>query len=186
MSGYQPQRACWVSSVACACVLLVVPPSLHGQAPAPGSPGPEHEVLMSLTGSWDVHVDDRLVGSAEAVSRLEGRFLEVEIFADAGPVQHALYTFGFDGRHELYTVVAMDDSGTYWVTGMGIREGNRISMYGKDEDPVMRSMGLDKEYVIVLHVHSSDGVEIETRLIDTRTPERREMSFMTFDLRRVS
>ena len=35
-------------------------------------------------------------------------------------------------------------------------------MYGKDEDPVMRSMGLDKEFVIVLDVQSDGKVLIET------------------------
>ena len=174
----------WLRGVAIACALLVVPHSLLAQEPAPGSSGPEHEVLLSLIGSWDVHEDDRIVGSATAVSRLDGRFLEVEIVADADPVRHAIYTFGFDRRHEVYTVVAMDDTGTYWVTGRGTRDGTQISMYGEDEDPVMRAMGFDKEFAIILHVHSSDHVEIETRLIDPRTAERREMSFFTFDLRR--
>jgi hypothetical protein len=167
-------------------MLLIVPCSLLAQEPAPGSPGPEHEVLLSLIGSWDVRVDDRLAGSATAVSRLDGRFVEVEVVADAGPVRHALYTFGFDRRHDHYTVVAMDDTGTYWVTGKGTRNGTQISMYGEDEDPVMRSMGLDKEFAIVLHVYSSGHVEIETVLLDTRTAERREISFFTFDLRRAS
>ena len=186
MNGYQPQRACRVSAIACACMLLIVPHGLLAQEAAPGSPGPEHEILLSLVGSWDVHVDDRLVGAATAVPRLDGRFFEVEIVADADPVRHAIYTFGFDRRNKVYTVVAMDDTGTYWVTGQGILDGTQILMYGKDEDPLMKKMGLDKEFAIVLHVHSSDHVAIETRFIDTRTPERREISFLTFDLRRVS
>ena len=185
MSQYQAQRAGWAAAMRCTCVLLAFPHGLLAQDPAQALPGPEHEVLRALVGSWDVHVDDRLAGSATAVSLLDGRFIEVEIVADAGPVRHALYMFGFDRRHAVYTVVAMDDSGTYWVTGKGTRDGMRIPMYGEDEDPVMRSMGLDKEFAIVLHVPSADHVQIETRFIDTRTPERLEMSFITFDLRRV-
>ena len=103
-----------------------------------------------------------------------------------GPIRHAVYTFGFDRRHGIYTVIAMDETGTYWVTAKGAFDGGSIVMYGTDEDPVMRSMGLDNEFVILLHSRTSDRFEIETRFIDTRTPERREMSFLRFDLRRVS
>ena len=58
-------------------------------------------------------------------------------------------------------------------------------MYGKDDDPVMRSMGLDKEFVIVLDVQSDDNVLIETLLVDTRTPDRNEMPFLSYELRRL-
>ena len=104
---------------------------------------------------------------------------------EAGPVSHAIYTIGFDRRHGRYTVVAMDDSGTYWVTAQGGREGDRIAMYGKDDDPVMASMGYDKEFAIVLHLNGRDHIEIEILFIDPRTPERNELPFMSFELRRA-
>jgi hypothetical protein len=124
------------------------------------------------------------VGSAVARPRLDGRFVEFELDIEAEPIQHALYTFGFDQRHGLFTVIAMDNTGSYFVSGKGKRDGSRIPMYGTDDDPVMRSMGFDKEFVIVLDARSADHVRIEIRFIDTRTPARTELPFMAFDLRR--
>jgi hypothetical protein len=129
-----------------ACALLAVAATtLPAQEPAPPGPGPDHEILLSLLGDWSVSIDGTSVGAARGSSVLDDRFVALEITADRGPIRHAIYTFGFDRRHETYTVIAMDDSGTYWVTASGDRTGQRIAMYGTDEDPVMRSMGLDKE-----------------------------------------
>jgi hypothetical protein len=155
-----------------------------GQAPPPFSPGPQHELLLGLVGEWTVLIEGRTVGTAVARTRLEGRFVEVAIEADAGPVRNVLYTFGFDDRHDVFTVIAMDDSGTYWVTGKGVRSGDVVPMYGEDDDPVMTEMGLEKEFVIELGLPSADSARIETRLIDTRTPERAELPFLAFELRR--
>lgn len=179
------QGAFWAAIVFSA-ALLSGGSLLIAQEPAQGLPAAEHEILQALVGSWEVHVDNQPAGSATASLRLDGRFLEVEINADAGPMQNIIYTFGFDRRNGVYTVIAMDDSATYWVTGNGIRDGGRIPMYGKDKDPVMESMGFEKEFAIVLTIESPGRFEIEILFIDTRTPERREISFLTFDLRRVS
>lgn len=130
-------------------------------------------------------VGDEVVGSDTSRLRLDDRFLEVEIVAHAGPIEHAIYTFGFDRRHDVYTVVAFDDTGTYWVTAKGTADGGRIAMYGEDEDPVMRALGLDKEFVIVLNVRSDDRVSIKTLFIDTRTPARTERPAFAYDLRRL-
>ncbi len=80
----------------------------------------------------------------------------------------------------------MDGTGTYWVTARGEKDGDSIVMYGEDEDPAMQSMGLDKEFVIILHPRAPDRIDIETRYVDTRTPERRELPFLAFELRRPS
>ena len=184
MMRYQrPRTVC--TSLAVAAALLLASQASRAQEPAPGTPGPEHEELMLLVGDWHVSVSGEKVGSARATSRLDGRFLQVELQVEAGPVTHAIYTVGFDRRHGRYTVMAMDNSGTYWVTAQGGREGDRIAMYGKDDDPVMASMGYEKEFAIVLHLHGPDHVEIETLFIDTRTPERNELPFMSFDLERA-
>ena len=173
------------ASLAFAAALLFLPYVSAAQEPAPGTPGSEHEELASLAGTWEVSVSEQPAGTARAATVLDGRFLRIEIMADAGPVTHAIYTFGFDRRYGRYIVSAMDDSGTYWVSAQGARDGSAIRMYGKDDDPVMTSMGYEKEFAIVLHLHEPDRVEIETLFIDTRTPERNALPFMSFDLRRT-
>lgn len=144
----------------------------------------EHRFLQGLAGEWSVHVAGEEVGTATGRLRLEDQFVEVEIRADAEPVGHALYTFGFDARHGRFTVIAMDDTGTYWVTAQGERDGDRVIMYGEDDDPNMAAMGIEKAFVIELAVAGADAARIETRLIDTRTPARTELPFFGFDLRR--
>jgi hypothetical protein len=173
-----------------AAVVIGVSPA--AQDAGTGAPGPEHQFLNSLQGRWQVSMvpvgatePGEPVGSADARSRLGGRFVEFELDLEAGPIRHALYTFGFDRRHDVFTVIAMDNTGPYFVTGRGKREGSRIAMYGTDEDPVMREMGFDKEFVIALDARSVDHIRIEILFIDTRTPARTELPFMAFDLRRA-
>jgi hypothetical protein len=149
-------------------------------------PGPEHERLQALEGGWEVHADGRVVGYAEGRLRLGDRFLELEIHSQAGPVLHAIYTFGFDRRHGEYTVSAMDETGTYAVHARGWAEGDRVVMRGTDDDPVMTAMGLEKAFAIVLTTPEPSMAVVETRLVDTRTEERREMPFFSFVLRRPS
>ena len=175
------RSACTVFAVA---AFLFVAASALAQTPAPATPGQEHEILQALRGDWEVSLGDDVVGSATAHLRLGDRFLEMELHNDSGPLGHAIYIFGFDRRHEVYTVVFFDDSGTYWVTAQGTDDDGRIAMYGEDEDPVMREMGLDKEYVIVLDIHSPDHISLETIWLDTRTPERTEIPFVAYQLHR--
>ena len=158
--------------------------SVTAQAPPPFVPTPEHEFLHSLLGGWTVFVDGVEAGRAEGRARLDGRFVEVGIEADAGPVRSALYTFGFDDRHGRFTVIAMDASGSYWVTAQGVRSGDAVPMYGEDDDPVMAEMGLEKAFVVELEITAPDAARIETRLIDTRTPARAELPFFGFSLQR--
>ena len=182
---------CRLRDVSGALALVLAAPAFVGaQNPEDISlPGPEHAVLASLVGEWQVSAgsaSDQPIGSASARLRLEGRFLEVELWLEAGPIRHALYTFGFDRRHGEFTVAAMDDTGTYAVLARGVRDDSRIEMYGVDDDPVMTALGFTKEFVIVLDVRSPKRFSIETLFIDTRTPERTEMPFMSFELRRAS
>ena len=157
-----------------------------------GEPGPEHRLLSRLTGDWEVHsrppgatdVLARPTGSATAGTLLGGRFLQVELTSTGGPVTAARYTFGFDRRHGRYTVVAMDNSGTYWVAATGRSDNGRIVMYGSDDDPYMAAMGIEKEFAIVLDLTEENRVVIETLFIDNRTEARAEIPFMAFELRR--
>ena len=158
--------------------------AVSAQHPAPGTPGPEHAPLLALVGSWDVSLEARAVGAASAATQLGDRFLAVELRLSDGPIRHAIYTFGSDRRHDDYTVIAMDDSGTYAVSARGTRQGDEIAMYGTDDDPVITSLGFTKEFVIALRLLGPDEVEIETRFVDTRTAARTEQIFVTFELSR--
>lgn len=153
-------------------------------APSPGTPGPAHAWLTQLEGPWEVVDDGRVVGTATGRERLGGRFLELEIHSRAGPARHAVYTFGYDDRHDEYTVTARDDAGTYAVhaRGAGDRGAGRVVMRGTDDDPVMAAMGLEKAFAIVLDRSSPDRVIIQTRLVDTRTPDRREIPYFSYQL----
>ena len=165
-------------------LMIALPGAARSQEPAPPTPGPAHDALHQLQGGWEVQVGDDVGGTATGHPRLDGRFLEVELTLNEGPIRHALYTFGFDRRHDEYTVVAMDDTGTYFVTAKGAREGDRVVMYGQDDEPVMTAMGFEKEFVIVLRWYSDNRIGIETLFIDTRTPARTEMPFIEFVLER--
>ena len=168
-------------------VLVAVPVGVIAQQAAPKTP--EHETLLSLAGDWEVLVGEPSeitpVGTAEARARLGGRFLEVELTSEAGPVTHAIYTLAFDDRHGEFAVILMDSSGNYFVTARGTADesGKRIAMYGKDDDPAMAQMGFEKEFVIVLHLRD-DGFALETVFIDTRTAARNELPFIKFEFRR--
>ena len=156
--------------------------------------GPEHGQMAAYVGTWEVYMSSpsgtepgaEPIGTAAARLRLDGAFLEVEVHAESGPVSHAIYTLSFDTRHGDYAVVLMDSAGTYFVTARGKPDpdSTRIAMYGKDDDPMMTSMGLDKEFVIAFDFQAADRLVLETLFIDTRTPERKELPFLTFELRR--
>ena len=169
--------------------LLVLLAAMGGPASAQdtgaGAPGPEHERLAGLVGAWDVRVDGGPAGLAVGRPLLDGRFVEVEVRADRGPVRRALYTFGFDDRHGEFTVLAMDEAGTYWVTARGVREGSRVAMRGSDDDPDMAAMGLEKAFVIELGLPEDGVASIDTRLVDTRTDERPEQPWFGFELHRA-
>ena len=157
-------------------------------------PGPEHDELAALAGEWTLYsatpgdIDEpaeQVIGTATGRTRMEGRFLEIEFTANSGPIPHGVYTFGFDRRHNHYTVIVMDDTGTYFVTAKGEEEDNgRIAMWGEDDEPVMTAMGFDKEFIIALHLKSADRIVIETIFIDTRTEARTEIPTFAFELRR--
>jgi hypothetical protein len=47
-----PYRKSLVPAIGVAYLLLGTPHGADAQVPIPGTPGPEHEVLHSLTGQW--------------------------------------------------------------------------------------------------------------------------------------
>jgi hypothetical protein len=153
-------------------------------------PGPEHEQLARYAGSWDVEVKlgggpAAMVyrGAADSRMIVGGRFLQIEYRGQgtAGNTEGS-FIVGFDSRHKRHAIVALDNFGTYFVTSQGKRDEatGKIKMYGTDDDPLMKKMGLTKEFAHVLLLRSPDQFAIEVWVVDTRTPARKEMKYVEY------
>ena len=154
-------------------------------------PAAPHEAFSALAGEWRAEVMLHgggpepvlaATGLAQARLRLGGRYLEVEISLEPGaPAQRVVYLIGFDRRNDRYQVVNLDDSATYLVMAEGAREepGGWIAATGEDDDPNMAAMGFEKVFVFALDLDPEGGWAVQTRFVDTRTPERVEQPFMT-------
>ncbi len=174
---------------------LIAPILLAAQDPSNPELGGAHALLAAYQGEWVVTLTQpeagasvaRGSGTAVARLRLDGRFLEIETTVDGGPVREMVHVLGYDLRHGKYTIVLFDNTGTYFVTASSESGATppRIALYGVDDDPTMKAMGLDKEFVFVVNMESPDRFSIETRFIDTRTSAREEHSFMTLEVRRA-
>ncbi len=157
-------------------------------------PGPEHERLAQLAGAWNIAVTMgggpqpmKWQGQANAKPVVGGRFLEINYEAPgAGDPAEGMLLLGFDRRHGEYTLVALDQWGTYWVTARGKpTEGSKlVKLYGRDDDPMMKAMGLTKEFAFALDFGKPDALQIEALMIDTRTPERKEHKLVEYLLTR--
>ena len=113
-------------------------------------PGPEHQALTQLVGTWNQEITYDMGGAKKltvkgtATNRLilGGRFLTSERTADnpAGavygePKAEALSIYGFDRRNSQYTILELDSLGTYWVSAAGSKaEAGSIVMSGETED----------------------------------------------------
>ncbi len=174
---------------------LIAPIVLVAQDPSSPELGGAHAQLAAHQGEWVVTLIQpesgasvaRGSGTAVARLRLDGRFLEIETTVDGGPVRDMVHILGYDLRHGKYTIVLFDNTGTYFVTASSEPGATppRIALYGVDEDPTMKAMGLDKEFAFVVNMESPDRFSIETRFIDTRTEAREEHLFMTLEFARV-
>ena len=140
-------------------------------------PGEEHARLQQLTGSWKVSMQAGdtnwdFDGTAEASMILGGRFLVIDGKGKTGNRASAFrYTVGFDRRHDEFVLILMDTAGTYHVTARGKPIGNAIRMFGTDDDPQMKKMGLVKKFGFDLEIKNADEFSITTIFVDTRTDE---------------
>ena len=128
-------------------------------------PGPEHERLARLAGSWNQSVKMWLTPGAEPLVEtatsentlmLGGRFLSCHSKGKlAGTNVEAVNIYGYDRRREVYTLVGLDTLGTYWVTAEGpYDEQSRTAvMYGEDEDPLA---GITQKYDMLLEFVDDD------------------------------
>ncbi len=159
-------------------------------------PGPEHARLKAFSGKWKVKLSigssnntPPLQGVANAYMTMEDRFLWIGYQAKYQTrAFKGSFTIGFDRRHQHYVLIAMDTSGTYFVTSKGEADPDSglIKLYGQDDDPYMESLGYTKEFAHVLDLTNPDHFSILVIFVDTRTPERRESTGMTFEFTRRS
>lgn len=132
---------------------------------AAGEPGPEHERLAGLVGSWAVEMKvwpepgaepATVRGAVESKMVLGGRFLMQQMEISGGMFAgEALVIIGFDRRSSEYTIVGLDTTGTYWVTARGpaSADGTRVVMSGTDYDPIF---GFEQVYDMTLDFVDAD------------------------------
>ena len=137
-------------------------------------PGPEHAELKSLVGDWSVAMTagERHMGKGKAaVSTVVGdRFLIVDgNVSSEGTDSEFRFTIGFDRRNAEYEITLLDSAGTYSVTARGKPDGKLIRMFGSDNDPYMKKMGIDKKFAFDLRMESADEFSITTIYVDNRT-----------------
>ena len=122
-------------------------------------PGEEHGVLERMVGEWNQTARLQGVpgmdatetkGTVSAKFILGGRFLQQVTkgqFMDM-PWDGVSF-FGFDRRHEVYTLVGFDTLGTYYITAEGTYNdaAETLTLSGSDNDPVM---GVVKEFTYVI------------------------------------
>lgn len=110
-------------------------------------PGPEHELLERMTGTWDVEItmwpepgaEPTTVpgGVVEAEMILGGRFLQQRGRTEAELFTETLIILGYDRRGGEYNLMAMDTHGTYWVTARGqATSPDSLLLSGTDYDPI--------------------------------------------------
>lgn len=158
------------------------------------APGPEHEKLAGYAGDWTVAI--KMGGGKAAVSSegtaksrmtTGGRFLFIEYEAKEKPTPvEGTFTLGFDSRHEHFTLMETDSFGTYFLTSQGKRDADtgKLRLLGTDDDPMMKAMGLTKEFLHVIDFRDKDEFAVEIRFVDTRTPARKEIKMMEYVFRR--
>lgn len=141
------------------------------QVMAAAQPGPEHAELMKLAGTWDVEATFwpspgaepvRATFPAENQAMLGGRFLVSRASGELmGMPAEALTIYGFDRRHQRYTIVGFDSYGTYYVTAAGAMDPatRTVAMQGTDDDPIT---GMTQVYTMHLRLVDDDTYVADT------------------------
>ena len=151
-----------------------VTPEMQMEMMQLAQPGPEHEVLQKLAGTWKVEAkmwmmpgQDPLVTVIDAQSEmvLGGRFLqtttsgELKVMGMSYPIE-TIGMMGFDRRNKVFTTVGFDTMGTYYVTAAGPRdaETGAIVMTGSDHD---EHFGITQTYRFELRIQDDDHFTID-------------------------
>lgn len=116
---------------------------------AAAQPGPEHERLARMQGTWDVEITMwpapgaapvKMTGTSESEMILGNRFLmQTMDLADTDPSGEQISIIGFDRRTDEYIILGLDTAGTYWVTARGPADegGDRAVLSGEDYDAIV-------------------------------------------------
>lgn len=135
-------------------------------------PGPEHERLAALAGTWEMEVTmwpepgaDPIQfppSTVEARMILGGRFLQQHARGEIeGTITESVTLMGFDRRNGEYNLMGMDTTGTYWVTARGEAVDDRtVVLSGSDWDGIV---GGEQIYDFVLIWEDEDT--LVTRII---------------------
>jgi hypothetical protein len=131
--------------------------------PRLGQPGPEHERLKALVGTWDLTstgFGQESQGSAVYKSILGGRFVTEEVKAPfMGQSMEWLGIYGYDQNKKKYTAVWVDnlDTNTESAEGFADASGRVFNFKGEHPDP--RS-GRMSAYTWRVSLTAADALEI--------------------------
>ena len=130
------------------------------------APGPEHARLAKLVGTWDLDFKIATGPTTSLTSRgvaenrmvLGGRFLISEAKsteAIMGQMIEGMTIYGFDRRANTYTVLGLDNFGTYYVEaeGAATADAQNIVMPGIEIDPRTKK---EEKYDMILRIVDAD------------------------------
>lgn len=140
-------------------------PAIQAEYMKLAQPGPEHEMLAKLTGTWNMTVTvwpapgaGPMIfgGTGQNEMILGGRFLQMTSVSGEGEMRtETLHFIGFDRRYNEFISAGFDTWGTYFVTARGPqdKETGRIVMSGEDFDPVA---GFTQVYDYIILIQGED------------------------------
>jgi hypothetical protein len=125
----------------------------------PDGPGPVHERLGNLAGTWDVAIQYRLgekiqegKATCDAKWILEGRFLQQDYHSRfQGKPFHVLQILGYDNQKKKFIELMMDNLSTSVLHNEGeiSEDGKVITNSGESRDPITKkSYKLRTQYTI--------------------------------------
>ena len=151
------------------------------------TPGPPHQLLAGMTGSWDVRSSCSMepgkppmesTGTSEQTMILGGRFLQQEFSGDLmGSPFTGIGAVGYDNHTGKYVSTWMDTmgNGIYYFEGTASADGKTITQKSKYDDPVQGPV----EWRSVTRIVNDDTLEFEMYSIDQSGNEQK-MAKMTY------
>ncbi len=157
-------------------------------------PGPEHELLEKMAGSWELEgkiwqtpgaQPMEFSGKADHHMILGGRFVQMDSKSGEGEMYtESMVIMGYDRRHKEFTYVGFDTWGTYFVTAKGAydKASRSWSLEGQDVDPVM---GFTQNYIFRFSMPDDDRMTVEVIFIDFPGVEEKEYKMLEMNYSRL-